>query len=94
MPATSKRIGFAQHFLERRDVPMRRPQLQFRVAVRAQAGQIVVAAREEIDARERLRVAAIQALGQPDHRRQHPHGLPQRPVRRSPYPSCDFFGVA
>ena len=73
--------GFAQHFLEWCDVPMRRPQLQFRVPVRTQAGQIVIPAREQIQSAERLRVAAIKALGQTDHCPQRPHGLPQRPAK-------------
>jgi hypothetical protein len=68
----------AEELFERRDVPVRRPQLEFRVAVRAQAGEVIVTTREQIESAERLRVAAIQALGEPDHRGQGPNVPPQR----------------
>jgi hypothetical protein len=47
------------------------PQFQLRVAVGAQPCEVVVAAREEIDAGKRLRVTAIQAFGQSHDGRQH-----------------------
>jgi uncharacterized protein YbaA (DUF1428 family) len=68
----------AQQFFERRDVPMGRPQLEFRVAVRPQPNQIVVPAWEQVKSAERLRVAAIQTLGEADHRGESADGLPQR----------------
>ncbi len=49
------------------------PQLQFRVAVGAQPREVVVAARKQIDAGKRLRVAAIEPFSQPHDRRQHPN---------------------
>ena len=69
--------GLAEESFERRNVPVRRPQLEFRVAVRAQAGEIIVTTREQIESAERLRVAAIQALGEPHHCGQRPNVLPQ-----------------
>ncbi len=45
---------FAEHRLERRDMPVRGPQFQLRVSGRAQAGEIVVAARVEIDSGQSL----------------------------------------
>jgi len=57
---------------------MRRPQFQFRVTVRAQAGEIIVAAGEQVETAERLGVAAIQAFGQPHHCRQRTHFFPHR----------------
>jgi hypothetical protein len=56
------------------------PQLELRVAVGAQARQVVVAARVEVDSSERLRVAAVEALRQSHHRRQRLHGAPRRAV--------------
>ena len=52
------------------------PELELRIAVRAEPGEIIVAPWEEIDARERLRVAAVQPLREPDYRGQHADGAP------------------
>jgi hypothetical protein len=52
------------------------PELELRIAVRAEPGEIIVATWEEIDARERLRVTAVQPLREPDNRGQHPDGAP------------------
>jgi hypothetical protein len=49
------------------------PQFELSVAIRPQPRQIVVAAREQIDAGKRLRVAAIEPFSQPHDRRQHPN---------------------
>ena len=54
--------------LERRHVTMSGPQLQLRIAIRAKPGEVVVAARKEVNPGERLRVAPIEALGKPDNR--------------------------
>ena len=54
------------------------PQLELGVAGGAQAGQVVVAAGVEVDAREGLCVAAIQPLGESNHGRQPLDGLAQR----------------
>jgi len=45
-----------EQFFQRGDVPVRRPEFQFRVARRPQAGEIVIVTRVEVDAVERLRV--------------------------------------
>jgi len=55
-----------QFLLERRDVTMSGPQLQFRVAVGAQPRQIVVAARKQINAGKRLRVTPIESFSESD----------------------------
>jgi len=47
---------------------MRGPQFEFRVAVRPQPGEIIIAPREQIDAGKRLCVAAIESFGQPHNR--------------------------
>ena len=49
------------------------PELELGVAIRAQARQIIVAAREQIDPGECLRVAAIEPFRQPHDRREHPN---------------------
>jgi len=61
---------FAEHALERRDVPVRGPDLELRVAGGAEPYEIVVRAGIEVDSCEGLRVAAVEPLGEPDHRRQ------------------------
>ena len=60
---------------------MRGPELQLGVAGGAQPHRGIVAAREEIDAGERLRVAAVESLGEPNDGRQHPDGRSQRAVQ-------------
>ena len=57
---------------------VRGPELELRVAGCAQPREVVVAARIEIDAGQRLGVAAVETLRQPDHRRQGADGAPQR----------------
>ena len=76
--------------LERRHVTMCGPQLQLRITVRAKPGEVVVTARKEVDPGERLRVAPIEPLGQPDNRRQHSHGPAQRAVQ-IPVPLVRLF---
>src|SRR5918993_5413970 len=66
---------------ERRHVPMGGPQFQLRIAGGAQARQVVVAARKEIDSGERLCVAAVEPFGKPDDGREHPDGRPQGTVQ-------------
>src|SRR5688572_4771819 len=60
----------AEHALERRNVAMRRPDLELRVAGGAKPHEIVVGARIEVDPGQGLRVAAVEPFGQPHHRRQ------------------------
>ena len=54
--------------LEGSHMAMRGPHLELRIAVGAQPREIIVAAREQIDAGQRLRVAAIEPFGQPHNR--------------------------
>src|SRR3954469_17504989 len=57
----------ADETFEFRGVTRRCPELQLRVAIRAQLQQSVVAAIVQLEARDRLRVAAVEALGKPQH---------------------------
>ena len=52
---------------------MRGPQLELRIAVGSQPREIVVTARKQVNPGKRLRVTPVEAFGQPDDRRQHPH---------------------
>jgi hypothetical protein len=56
-----------QDGFERRDVPVRRPELELRVARRAQPREVVVAAWVQVDSFECLRVAAIEPFGESNH---------------------------
>src|SRR5262245_47918142 len=67
--------------LERRRVARGCPQFELRVARRPQLQEIVVAAIVQLDARDRLRVAAIEAFRQPQNRRERPDDDP-RPSRQ------------
>src|SRR3982750_55721 len=67
--------GFQLAF-ERRNVTKGGPELQFGVAASLQAREIILAARQEIDACQRLGVAAVEALGETNHRRQHANRCP------------------
>src|SRR5687768_7793176 len=60
----------AEHGLERRDVAMGGPELQLDIAGRAQPREIIVRPRIQVDTRDRLRVAAVESLGQADDRRE------------------------
>ena len=64
-----------------RGVPRGGPELQFRVARRAQLQQVVVAAIVELEPGNRLRVAAVEALGQPQNRRKRSHRSPCSPAQ-------------
>jgi hypothetical protein len=55
------------------------PQLQLRIAGRAQLQQVVVAAVVQLKAADRLRVAAIEALGEAQDGRQRPHRAARTP---------------
>src|SRR3990172_6894492 len=74
--------GPVEHALERRGMAVRGPELQLRVARRAQPRKIIVVARVEIDAAEGLRVTPIEPLGEPDDGGERPDGAPQRPAER------------
>jgi len=58
----------AREAFERRRVPRGGPQLQLRVAGRPQLQQVVVAAIVKFEIGDGLRVAAIEAFGQPQNR--------------------------
>jgi hypothetical protein len=74
-----KANGFLQNGFEWSDVPMRGPQLELGIARRAEPREIIVIARKEVDAGERLRVAPVEPLGQPYHRRKRPDRPSQWP---------------
>ena len=60
----------ADETLELGSMSRRCPELEFGVARRPQLQQSIVAAIVQLEARHRLRVAAIEALGEPQHGRQ------------------------
>src|SRR3954471_12186372 len=66
---------------EWRGVTRRGPELQLRVARRAQLQQIVVAAVVELEAGDRLRVAAVEALREPEDRGERSHLAPRAPAQ-------------
>ena len=59
--------GLPEHRLEWCDVAMRRPELELRVATRAQPREVILAMRVQIHTGQRLRMAAVEALGQTNH---------------------------
>ena len=65
--------GFPEQFLERRGMPPGRPELELRVAARSDLQQTVLAMIVQVEAGDGLRVAAIEALGQPENGRERPH---------------------
>jgi len=65
--------------LQRRERPGSGPHLEFGIADRPQLQQIVFATVMELEAANRLRVTAVEALGQPQHRRQCPNRTAQPP---------------
>src|SRR6266550_7366036 len=74
------------HSFKRRRMPRRSPELELGVARRPQLQQVVVAAIVQLQAADRLRVAAIQTLGEPQncgkraHRPPRPAGQPREAV--------------
>jgi hypothetical protein len=66
---------------ERGHVPVGRPELELGVATRPKPREVVVSARKQIDRSECLRMAAVEAFGQPHDGRQHAHAGAQRPVQ-------------
>jgi hypothetical protein len=70
---------FAGETFERRQRSRRGPHFELGVARRAQLQQIIVAAIVELEAGDRLGVAAIEALREPQHRRERTHRLPHAP---------------
>ena len=66
----------AEQPLERRRVAVGRPQLELRVAARPDLQQGVLAAIVQLEPGDGLRVAAVEALGQTQDRRQRPDGPP------------------
>src|SRR5262249_53157345 len=78
-PADLDSHWFAREALERRRVAHGGPELQLGVARGAQLQQVVVAAIVELEPRDRLRVAAVEALGEPQDRGQRAHGAAQAP---------------
>jgi hypothetical protein len=72
-----------EHALERGGVPVGGPTLELDIAGRPKAHQVVISSGYEIDAGEGLRVAAVEAFGEPDHSRECPDGLPRRAAQRA-----------
>jgi hypothetical protein len=72
-PAHFEPQRFAGQPLERLRLSRRRPELQLRIARRAQLQEVVVAAIAERHTGDRLRVAPIEALCEPQHRGQRAH---------------------
>jgi hypothetical protein len=73
-PAHFEPDGFAQQPLERGQVAIRRPDLQFGVARGAELQEEVFAAIAQLEARDHLRVTAVEALRDAHDGRQQPHG--------------------
>ncbi len=69
--------GTAEGLLERRDVPVRGPQLEFGVPARPQPREIRIVLLMQIDAGDHLGVAAIEPFGEADHRREHLDDFPR-----------------
>ena len=89
-----------EHLFKRADVPVGGPELELRVAGRAQARQVIVAPRVKIDPGEGMRVAPVEPLGKARHRRQcsdrtshlsGQHSVPIMRLFRFPLPviSCE-----
>jgi hypothetical protein len=74
---------FAGESFERRGVSGRGPEFQFRITRRADLQEIVVATIVELQARDGLRVAAIEALRETQNRRQRPHDPPRAAPQRA-----------
>ena len=58
-----------------------RPQLQFCITGGTQPHQIRVSFRDDVDGRDDLRVAPVQAFGQAEHRCERAHGPAERPFQ-------------
>src|SRR3984893_8285290 len=83
LPADLHSERLADHALERRGLPVGRPQLQFGVAGGQELQQHVVAAIVELDPGDRLRMTAIEVLGQAQYRRERAYD-PTLPAAQSP----------
>ena len=64
-------------------MPRGGPELQLHIARRAQLHQVVVTAIVELQARDGLRVTAIEALRQPQNRGERANGGPRPPPHRA-----------
>jgi hypothetical protein len=69
-PAHFEPDGFAQQCLERGQVAVRSPDLQFGIAGRSEQQQEILAAIAQLEAGDHLRVAAVEALRHAEYRRQ------------------------
>src|SRR5262249_27255783 len=65
--------GLREKFLEWSGVPAGCPELQFRVAPGADLQQVVLAPVAQIEAGDRLRVASVKALREPENRGERLH---------------------
>jgi hypothetical protein len=75
-PAHFEPDRFAKKIFERPQVAVRRPHLELRVARRAQLQQKIVAAIAQLEPRDHLRVAAVEALRETQNRREQAHRAP------------------
>ena len=80
--------------LERGGVAAGGPQLELGVACRPQLQQGVVAAIVQLDAGDRLRVAAIEAFGEPQNRGERADHAPARRRKTPRSARCCRLGVA
>ena len=60
--------GPSEDRLQRRNAPLRRPELELRVSGRNDAQQIVVGTQDHVDRLDALRVTAVQAFRNTQHR--------------------------
>ena len=72
----------AERVLERRQLPLRSPELELRVADSLESQDVARLIRGQIEPSDDLRVAAIQPFRQPHDRRQDLDGVPQARAQR------------
>ena len=75
----------ADDALERSGVALRRPQFEFGVAGRPHLQQRIAAAVVELEAGDRLRVAAIEIFGEPQDRGERPDHLAPLALQRAEF---------
>ena len=83
----------AHELFERLQVTAGRPHLELRIAARMQRQRDVFAAVAHLEAGDRLGMAAIEAFGDAQDRREGAHGFPERLPGSRAYSSCDRRGV-
>jgi hypothetical protein len=76
--------GLAEDALERRRLPVGGPELELGVPHRTQFNQELLAAIVQFDSGHDLRMAAVERLGESQHRRERPHRLLLLAAERAP----------